>query len=122
MDGLAIIRLRETFIERLRLGAGDPSKLLLWTSGVIGSRGWTLIFIVILGVMMTQSKSKEGLITSKMIHQAPSKAQFVVQRVHSTSPQQRSEYGSGSNRPISLLVQTKVLLLVMPCMIRQVHT
>jgi len=81
-----------------------------------------LIFILILGVMMTNSKSKEGLITSHMIHQAPSKAQCVVQRVHSTLPQQRSEYGSGSNLPISLLVLTMVLLLVMTFMIRQVHT
>ena len=57
-----------------------------------------------------------------MIHQAPSKAQCVVQRVHSTSPQQRSEYGSGSSLPMRLLVVTVVLLLAMSCMILQVHT
>ena len=57
-----------------------------------------------------------------MIHQAPSKAQRVVQRLHSPSPQQRSESGSGSNLPVSFLVLTVVLLLDMSCMIRQVHT
>jgi len=48
VDGLVIISLRETVIGRLRLEAGDPSKLPLWT----------LIFIMILGVRMTKSKSK----------------------------------------------------------------
>lgn len=75
-----------------------------------------------LGVTMTESKSKESLIASHMIYQATSKAQCVVQRVHSTSPQHTSEYGSGLNLPISLLVLTMVLLLVMSFMIRQVHT